>query len=100
MTKYAGSNVGFLLVGGYDLVGYATEVSPLERESLTEESHTLGDSWTENTPVGLKKGQFYQTGFYDDASAASNEAFVGFESTSRVVCIAHEGNTIGKKFVG
>jgi hypothetical protein len=100
MAKYGGSNVGFLLVGGFNLVGYATEVSPVCRESVFEDSHTLGDAWAEHLAVGLRKGYFEQKGFFDDESGGINEAISGNTGTSRVLTVGHEGNTIGKKFVG
>src|SRR5687768_14261596 len=101
MAKYGSPNVGFLLVGGYSLAGYATEISPVGgSESLTERSDTVGDTWEEHTPLGQKKGMFYQTGFFDDESGGINEAMSGNGGTSRVVCVSLEGNTIGKKFVG
>lgn len=100
MAKYGQSNVGFVLVGGYDFKGYATEISPIETESMFERSDTLGDSWEEHLPVGVRKSYFTIKGFYDDDAASMNGVVVGNTSTERVVCIGPDGNTIGKKFIG
>lgn len=101
MAKYGGSSVGFVLVGGYSLMGLTKEIPQGgDVESLFEETHALGDSWVEQTPTGLKKGTFSQTAWYDDDTLQTNEAFVGNTSSSRVICVGHEGNTIGKRFIG
>ena len=100
MAKYGSKDVGFFLVGGYNLLGYATEIGGLDPESITEPSHTLGDTWHECTPVGLKKAMLSQNGFYDDESGGINAATAELQNVSRVVSIAHEGNTIGKRFLG
>ena len=51
-------------------------------------------------PRRRTRGYFTQNGFYDDASAKLNKATVGLQATSRVVSLLHEGNTIGKRFIG
>lgn len=100
MAKYGSNSVGFFLVGGYDLKGYATEIMAGDPESLTEPSATLGDTWQEHTPVGNKKCYLSQNGFYDDESGGINAATAELQDTSRVVNLAHEGNTVGKRFLG
>lgn len=100
MSNYGSSNVGFFLVGGYSLLGNTTELNGPNPEALFERSDTLGDSWEESTPVGVQKADFNAKGFYDDAAAAINEAVVGLQNVSRVTCIGHEGNTVGKHFIG
>jgi hypothetical protein len=100
MANYGSSSVGFVLVSGYDLKGYSTEVSPIDKSALFERSDTLGDSWEEHTPVGVQAAYFTQKGFYDDDSASINGILATGTGTERVVCISLEGNTIGKKFAG
>src|SRR5688572_7775028 len=100
MAKYGSKDVGFFLVGGYNMLGYTTEIAGPETESLMERSDTLGDTWFEHTPVGNKRCYVSQNGFYDDESAGINAAIVELQDVSRVMCIAHEGNTIGKRFLG
>jgi hypothetical protein len=100
MAKYGSNSVGFVLVGGYDLKGYLTEIMGPEVESMTEPSATLGDTWQEHTPVGIRKCYVSQNGFYDDESGGINAAICELQDVSRVMSIAHEGNTIGKRFLG
>lgn len=99
MAKYSSADVGFVLVGGYDLLGYSTQIT-FNVEAGLEETHTLGDSWIENTFAGLKQFTFTQEGFYDDAAGASNAALVTLGGSSVVGCFGLEGNTVGKQFVG
>jgi hypothetical protein len=100
MANYGSGSVGAILVGGYDLLAETTDVSPVTVESIMEETTCLGDTWFEQTPVGVRRGYFTQNGFYDDAAAKLNAITVDLQTTSRVVCLLHEGNTIGKRFVG
>ena len=99
MAKYSSANCAFFLVDGLNLLGYSTEMSD-EVEALTEEGMTLGDVWPEPLPVGVKNAALTQTGWYDDATNATNQAFSGATSTNRVVCLGYEGNTIGEAMTG
>jgi hypothetical protein len=100
MANYGQSSVGFVLIGGYNLLTYTTDLSPISKESLFEQSDTLGDSWVEFLPVGVQKAYFTIKGFYDDAADTIAGIVATGTSTERVVCISLEGNTIGKKFAG
>jgi hypothetical protein len=100
MANYGSGSVGAILVGGYDLLAETTDVSPVTVESVMEETTCLGDTWFEQTPVGVRRGYFTQNGFYDDAALKLNIITVGLQTTSRVVCLLHEGNAIGKRFIG
>ena len=43
------------------------ELNGVDVEAMLEESHTFGDSWVENLPVGVNKvGDITMKGFYDD----------------------------------
>lgn len=100
MAKYGGAQVGFVLVDGYDLLGYSTEVDS-NIEAMLEESHTLGDGWLEQSFVGIRSFTFNQKGFYDDELLiSSNAALVGSVGSNRLVCLGLAGNTLGNKFIG
>lgn len=98
MAKYTGADVGFFLIDGFELSGYTIDITH-NVEAQTEESHTLGDSWAENTSVQLNRFQFDQSGFFDDAIGASNEALVGLAGAQRQIALSIEGNTLGKKYI-
>ena len=91
------ADVGFLLSGGFDLLGTSTVFNE-EREAILEDATVLGDADEQHAYVGVKRFSLSQEGFYDDASDGSNDALIGL--AQRVVCYGPEGNTLGKKMVG
>lgn len=99
MANYGSADVGFLLVGGYSVLGTATKLED-NLENVQELTHVLGDAWEETSSVGVNKYELSEEGFYDDAAASINEALNGNEGASRVLCFGHEGNVIGRRFVG
>ena len=98
MATYSSANVGFVLVDGYNLLGYLTTLTA-NKIKRTEPTTTLGDSWEEHSLTGLSSFEMMQNGFFDDANDASNEALLA-NSASRTGAIALEGNTAAKKFIG
>lgn len=99
MTQYGSNAVGFLLVGGYDILGVVTEIEH-DVEAILENNHALGDAYFESYPVGLSRFDLSQKGFYDDTTAGVVAELVGNTGTARVVCVGMEGNTIGLQFSG
>lgn len=98
MALYGSDDVGFVLLGGYNLLSNVTDFAH-NAEAMTEETHTLGDSWVEQSYVGLRRTDLSLNGFYDDAALRSVEALVGKAGTGRVLSYALEGNTVGKNVV-
>ena len=99
MTKRGSDQVGFILMDGFDLLGTSTEMED-NVEAFLQEGHTFGDDWTKQLYTGVKKATFSQGGWYDDASASSNQALSGQEGVSRSLCYGIEGNVIGRGFIG
>ena len=99
MAKYGSSSVAFFCVDGFNLLGVTTDLSE-STEAITEETNSLGDSWPEHTPPGLRRADLTASGFYDDASDSSNAALSGSETTSRVVSYGFEGNLFQAGFIG
>jgi hypothetical protein len=98
MAKY-GSSSAWMLVDGADLGGYLTEFND-EKEGVLEESTVIGNTYQAHSPVGVRKAKVTASGFYDDASNASNAIAIG-QTTSRIVCYGYATNTtLGAKFVG
>jgi hypothetical protein len=94
------TNVAFLLVDGYDLLGVATDVKDegLERESV--EKLYLGQSMRHKKLTGVSRaGVIEQSGSFDDA-AGSSHAVLMAGGQDRVLSWALAGNTIGEHFVG
>lgn len=100
MGVYGSNQVGFILVGGYDVKGKQTTITD-EVEALLENNHGLGDDWHKSKSVGLSKFTMNQAGFYDDAIASVIAAFVETgQGLERVFCYTVEGNVLGQHFVG
>jgi len=102
MAKYGGNAVGFLLVGGFSILGSdVTDVTGPDEEAVLEETTGLGASWPTHAGTGLKKGSFGHEGFYDDATGSINDALLsGSQAAAHVVCLGHQGNAIGARFWG
>jgi hypothetical protein len=99
MSVYGSGDVAFVLMGGYSIMGDTTDVE-FGTELLTEETTTLGDTWTEHGGTGLRQATFTHNGFYNDAALASNAALVTLSGTPVVSAIGLAGNTIGRLFTG
>jgi len=80
-----------------DVSQYITEINDVDVEALMEETHTFGDSWTESTPVGLRKmADIKLTGFYDDTATTGPDALFNAvasspSSTTRTLQIVYGG---------
>lgn len=99
MAKYGPDN-GVFLVGGYNLVGYQTEINQ-KVEALTEEVTVLGDTWQQHGWVGVRRMELSQNGFYDDVANGNHAALsTGNFATSKVAVFGVEGNVSGADFVG
>lgn len=99
MATRGSADVGFLIIGGYDLLGDSTTLDTAI-EQVLEETTPLGAAWPTHAQAGLKRGTFAQGGFYNDATGKSNEALVSLSGTARVGLVSHAGNTIGRNFQG
>ena len=98
MAKYSSKDTVFL-IDGYNVLGVTTQVDHAV-EALTEETTPFGAEWETHEYIGLKRTEFSQQGFFDDAASSVNDALSGKQGESRIVCFGIEGNTIGRKFTG
>jgi len=100
MAVVDSSNVAFLIVDGYDLLGTATMLTDEGLERETVEKLYLGKNLRQKKLTGVSKvGQITQEGSFDDAVGASHEV-LSAGGQSRVLSYALAGNTIGEHFVG
>ena len=101
MAKYGSAHVGVVLVDGYDLLPSKIEsmVGP-KVTSVFEQTDGLGDEWEEHLPVGVRRAELSQSGWWDDDTGAIQEAFVGQQGVERVVCIGLNGGARGDLFTG
>lgn len=99
MAKYGSADVAFLLVGGYSLLGVTTTLVDT-REAVLEDTTALGDSWANSAYTGLRRADFSQEGFFDDAVNGVHAALNEQQGSARVLCFGVEGNSKGRAFVG
>jgi hypothetical protein len=85
VAKYGSANVGFLMVGGRNILSRVTQITD-GKEAITEETTALGDAAQTHDGVGMCKGELTQDGFYDDATASINDALIGLQGTAQVLC--------------
>jgi hypothetical protein len=93
------TDVGFFLVGGRNLLSTLTAFGD-KISAVIEETTVLGASAPTHAFVGIVRSTFSMDGFYDDATGGQNEALVGKEGTSQVVCYAPSGNTLAYPLTG
>lgn len=98
-TPYGSKDVGFFLVGGRDVLSSVSNID-VEREAVVKPTTALGVQFPTFQATGQKSARITQTGFFDPAIGASNEAICEKENTSHVVLLAHQGNTAGRKMIG
>lgn len=99
MTRYGSPDVSWFLIAGLDVVGTLTQFDD-SREARTEETHTLGDAWAENSFVGVRSGEITQEGFYDDAAGSIHDALSSGPGSSNILSYCLEGTATGRNFVG
>lgn len=99
MVVRSAVDVPFFLIGGLDVLGTLTEVRD-KMAAVTEEGHTLGDSWVEHLYTGIREGEISQDGFLDDAALSVHDALSTREGLSRVLCYGLEGTATGAQFLG
>jgi len=97
--KYNSSNIAFLLIDGYSVLGVTTDLTE-DYTAKTEETTPLGAADETHAFTGLLFSKMSQSGFFDDAAGSSHATLVDGNGLLRVVCYGVEGNTAGKNFVG
>jgi len=99
MTKYGSADVGFLLLGPYNL----TSISSKIEDNVTRTTEDMTPFGTSTAVVGATPLVHFELtgheGWYDDAADSLNAAMIGMASTATVLMMAIAGNTAGKKAV-
>lgn len=98
MAKFGPDDLGLLLDGRN--ISQDSIDATVEEEALLEQSNGWGDTWVEQTALGVKQGNLSWNGFYDDVAGATkdvlNDAEVG---AAGVACITL-GTAQGAEFIG
>jgi len=94
-----GPSSAFIIVGGRNISGDSFQLSETV-ESIVEEVHGLGDTFEEQTPVGLARITLEASGgLYDNRTGGLNEALQGMGQTQQLVTYGFAGTAVGKDSV-
>jgi len=96
MAKYSSKDVGFFLLGGYNMLGSTSKFDDTVELSLTE-TPVLGQADEGWWSSGAKKTTIEQEGYFDDSVGNMHEALVGLSNVALPLSFATHGNTNGAK---
>lgn len=100
MAKSGSPSFAVFLVDGYNVLAAAVQNFTFKVTSMMQECTGLGDTWAQQCPTGVSKAEITQAGaYFDDTTNGIHDAFKAAGITSRVICWAPNGNTIGKALV-
>ncbi len=98
MVKFGPDDLGLLLDGRN--IGQDAIDATIESEALLEQTNGWGDSWVEQTAIGVRQGSLSWNGFYDDASGGTKDALNDAEVGAATVACILLGTSQGSDFVG
>lgn len=76
-----------------DLTEYINSINGMDIEAITEDTTVFGDTWQENTYVGVKKANSIQIkGFYDDTATTGPDAVLNALGDTRTFQLTY-GNS-------
>lgn len=99
MARRGSDKVNTFLLGGYNLLGTLTSFNDT-REAILERSDTLGDTFEEHLPVGVRRAELTQEGFYDDDQVNGHYAITTGPGVSRILVYGWDGTATGAFFTG
>lgn len=95
MADYGTADLGFVLLGGRDILGAMTEIQD-SNEAIVDEITWLGVAYDSWKAVGVNKGEVKLLGLYNTANP--DNPITAFEViTAQELMYALEGNTIGNE---
>lgn len=101
MAKFGSSSVGAILADGVSLLPLKAKDLALKVTSVQADTTGLGDDWPEKTPVNMRTSVVaLGEAFYDTDTAGLHDQFKANGATSRVFCVALQGDAIGQPFIG
>jgi len=99
MSKYASKDVGFMLLGGYSVLGATSKIEDTVSLNLNE-TPALGEADESYWSSGAKKTEVTQDGWFDDSVGSIHDSLVGLPVTALPMSIAPHGNVKGRMFDG
>lgn len=100
MAKFSSKDVGFALIGPYNILGAISKFDD-SVELVLNETYALGETDESFWSSGAKKTEIVQEGWYDDAVGQLHQAFVGTSSLPILafpLSIAPHGNVNAARF--
>ncbi len=98
MPLKSSKDVGFLLIGGRNVLGAPLTSIGEARERLLEQIDGIGDSTDAWGAVGQRIFEMTQEGFYNSGIGSSHEALEAADPQPLLYALA--GNVVGDEFVG
>jgi hypothetical protein len=99
MAKYASKDVGFMLLGGYSVLGAVSKIEDTVSLKLNE-TPALGETDESYWSGGAKQTELTQDGWFDDAVASVHDSLVTLPVLQLPLSIAPHGNVNGRKMDG
>ena len=99
MTRRSSKDVAFFLLGGNDIRGTLTNFEET-RSAVLERSDTLGDTWEEQSWVGVRSAELSQDGFFDDDAVLGHNPLTTGPGISRGLVYGMAGTATGAEFTG
>jgi hypothetical protein len=96
MALYSSKDVGFFLLGGYNMLGATSKFDDTVELSLTE-TPVLGQADEGWWSSGAKKTTIEQEGYFDDSTGSIHEALVGLSNVALPLTFATHGNINGAR---
>jgi hypothetical protein len=96
MGKYSSKDVGFLLLGGYNILGATSKIEDTVSLKLTE-TPVLGESDEGWWSSGAKMTEITQDGWFDDSVGSIHDSLVNLPVTALPLSFAPLGGANGAK---
>lgn len=102
MPKISSKLFKVFMVSGVDLLSVKPKaIADKVVNALQNDTHGLGDEWSEHSATGMLRGELSQQGgFFTTAANEFHQQFKAVTNLVRTVVYAPLGNTIGQMFVG
>jgi len=95
MTKYNSADIGFLLVGPYDVKGVTKKLETGVSDPV-QETTPFGTTAASFGKPGVKRYEITgHDGWYDDAATSINQAMMDLAAGENVLMFGYKGNTKG-----
>lgn len=100
MGRLARPDVGYFLLGGFDLLGEFVQTFTFDELEALEDISGSGDKNETWADVGIEGWKGAQTGIFNDTVGKSHDALDASVGVSQVLMVSFAANAIGNNFQG